>query len=110
MSHLDAFALRLASVEAEGAYLAEQRRLVGLIELAVQGRGNWPTDLDYGRTAELGREAARARRKYLDCLGVSTLSRTEPQDRIDLIHRLSVSERKWQPDPDVWLKEQTQKD
>jgi hypothetical protein len=110
MSPSDALAHRLALVEAEQAYLDAQRRLVGLIELAVAGRGEWPSGRDYAETAELGRAAAQVRRQYLDLLGVPRHSYARPGERMELIHRLSASERKWQPHPDAWLTKQDRRD
>lgn len=110
MSPSEALARRLALVEAEQAYLAAQHRLVGLIELAVAGHGEWPSACDYEETAELGRAAAQARRKYLELLGVPRHSCSKARDRMELIHRLSASERKWQPHPEVWLTKQDRKD
>jgi hypothetical protein len=112
MLPLNAPALRYALNAAEKAYLDAQHSLLGRIDLAVNGLGEWPIGGNYAHTAELGHAAAQVRREYLAALGVERHShkRMERGDRLELIQRLSAAERKWQPQPEDWLKKHDQQD
>ena len=110
MLPVDMFALRCGLGAAEAAYLNAQHSLLSQIELARRGCAEWPSAADYAHTAELGQAAAQARRQYLDALGVvrRSYAHLRTRDRLELIQRLSATERKWQPRPEDWLKKHDQ--
>lgn len=99
-------ALRLASEQASDEYMRAQAWLVEALEGAQKGTNPWPSPADYNYIAVLGRQATEALRNYLDFVGVPKSPLRSASDRMRLIQRLAESERRWQPTPEAWLKEQ----
>ena len=100
--------LRLAWDRAQNDYMAAQARLLVRIEAASVAAASWPAPADYRDAVRLGRLAAEALRRYLNCVGVPRLAGRSASDRKRLIEQLSRNERLWQPLPDAWLRQQDQ--
>jgi len=99
-------ALRIESDRAQDDYMDAQARLLVRIEAASVASATWPAPADYLHVAGLGRRAAEALRRYLNCVGVPRFAQRSASERKKLIEQASRNERLWQPTPDAWLQQQ----
>ena len=91
----------LASARLRLAFAEAQRRLLRKLDDAMSPGGVWPSDEDYRAAILLGLQASIANQLFLKAC------KTERNEyRIGHIQRLSAKERRWQPSPEAWLRQQ----
>lgn len=85
----------------QGEYVAAQRLLLAKLESAERGERPWPRAEEYGAVARLGKLASAELQRHLQ-----ELKNNRRESRIGRIRRMSASERRWQPSPELWLSRQ----